>query len=56
MENRPGRMARITVRDVLDKVELWRTRYARDGGNGVADAELAQQRDQPPQPQPHHAK
>jgi heptosyltransferase I len=28
MENRPGRMARIAVRDVLDKVELWRTRYA----------------------------
>jgi heptosyltransferase I len=28
MENRPGRMSRITVRDVLDKVELWRSRYA----------------------------
>ncbi len=28
MENRPGRMRRISVRDVLDKVELWRTRYA----------------------------
>lgn len=28
MENRPGRMSRITVRDVLDKVERWRTRYA----------------------------
>ena len=28
MENRPDRMPRITVRDVLDKVELWRTRYA----------------------------
>ena len=28
MENRPGRMERITVRDVLDKVELWRSRYA----------------------------
>jgi heptosyltransferase I len=27
MENRPGRMGRIGVRDVLDKVELWRTRY-----------------------------
>jgi len=27
MENRPGRMGRISVRDVLDKVELWRTRY-----------------------------
>jgi heptosyltransferase I len=28
MENRPGRMPRISVRDVLDKVELWRARYA----------------------------
>ena len=28
MENRPGRMARITVRNVLDKVECWRTTYA----------------------------
>lgn len=28
MENRPGRMARITVRDVLDRVERWRTTYA----------------------------
>ena len=28
MENRPGRMARITVRDVLDKVERWRVAYA----------------------------
>jgi heptosyltransferase I len=28
MENRPGRMSRITVRDVLDKVERWRTTYA----------------------------
>lgn len=28
MENRPGRMPRITVRDVLDKVEHWRSRYA----------------------------
>ena len=31
MENRPGRMPRIAVRDVLDKVELWRTRYANVG-------------------------
>lgn len=29
MENRPGRMARIGVRDVLEKVEVWETRYAR---------------------------
>jgi heptosyltransferase I len=28
MENRPGRMARITVRDVLDRVERWRVAYA----------------------------
>ncbi|HJU72141.1 MAG TPA: glycosyltransferase family 9 protein [Gemmatimonadaceae bacterium] len=28
MESRPGRMTRITVRDVLDKVERWRTHYA----------------------------
>jgi heptosyltransferase I len=28
MENRPGRMQRITVRDVLDRVERWRTAYA----------------------------
>ena len=28
MENRPGRMPRIGVRDVLDKVERWRERYA----------------------------
>ena len=28
MENRPGRMSRITVRDVLDKVEYWRANYA----------------------------
>jgi heptosyltransferase I len=31
MENRPGRMPRIAVRDVLDKVELWRGRYATVG-------------------------
>ncbi len=28
MENRTGRMSRISVRDVLDKIELWRARYA----------------------------
>ena len=28
MENRPGRMSRITVRDVLDRVERWRAVYA----------------------------
>ena len=30
MENRPGRMPRITVRDVLERVERWRTAYAGD--------------------------
>jgi heptosyltransferase I len=35
MENRSGRMERISVRDVMDKVELWRTRYAGSGrGSG----------------------
>jgi heptosyltransferase I len=28
MENRPGRMSRITVRDVLDRVERWHATYA----------------------------
>ncbi|MEO6525280.1 MAG: glycosyltransferase family 9 protein [Gemmatimonadaceae bacterium] len=28
MENRPGRMTRITVRDVLERVERWRASYA----------------------------
>jgi heptosyltransferase I len=28
MENRPGRMDRIQVRDVLDRVERWKSRYA----------------------------
>jgi hypothetical protein len=28
MENRMNRMPRISVRDVLDKVEHWRTTYA----------------------------
>ena len=32
MENRPGRMARIQVRDVLDRVERWRQRYATSSG------------------------
>lgn len=27
METRPGRMEHITVRDVLDRVEIWRQRY-----------------------------
>ena len=29
MENRPGRMARITVSDVIEKIELWRRGYSR---------------------------
>jgi heptosyltransferase I len=29
MENRPNRMSRIAVSDVLDRVELWRRKYAR---------------------------
>lgn len=32
MENRPGRMRRIQVRDVLDRVERWRARYASSSG------------------------
>jgi heptosyltransferase I len=28
MENRPGRMRRIEVRHVLEKVEVWRERYS----------------------------
>ena len=28
MENRPGRMARISVQDVLDRVQRWKERYA----------------------------
>jgi len=32
MENRPDRMARITVRDVLDRVERWRSAYASSSG------------------------
>ena len=29
MENRPGRMRRIETRDVMERVQLWRQRYAR---------------------------
>lgn len=32
MQNRPGRMERISVRDVLDRVERWRSRYRDAGG------------------------
>jgi heptosyltransferase I len=34
MENRPGRMQRITVRDVLDRVERWRAVYASATSSG----------------------
>lgn len=36
MENRTGRMPRISVRDVLDRVERWRTDYA-DRGPSARD-------------------
>ena len=32
--NRPGRMARIELRDVLDRVERWRASYASSGPKG----------------------
>ena len=35
MENRPGRMERITVDDVLEKVRLWQSRYAPGGAPRV---------------------
>jgi heptosyltransferase I len=36
MENRTGRMQRITVRDVLDKVQLWRSEYAVSGRAAIS--------------------
>ena len=38
MENRPGRMPRIQVRDVLDRVERWRTSYGPNYGRGASSA------------------
>ena len=35
MENRLDRMRRIEVRDVMEKVELWRARYAGRGARGA---------------------
>ena len=35
MENRPGRRGRITVEQVLEKVERWRTHYAGAGLPGT---------------------
>jgi len=32
MENRPGRMSRISVRDVLDRVERWKSSYNASSG------------------------
>jgi len=31
MENRPGRMKRIQTQDVIEKVQVWRDRYASGG-------------------------
>jgi heptosyltransferase I len=36
MENRPGRMPRIAVRDVLDRVERWRALYGVDYGRAAS--------------------
>lgn len=36
MENRPGRMPRVTVRDVLDRVERWRSAYGVDYGRSIS--------------------
>lgn len=38
MENRPGRMPRIAVRDVLDRVERWRAEYAPRYGLGLVSS------------------
>ena len=38
MENRPGRMARITVRDVLDRVERWRADLRRPPSRAARSA------------------
>lgn len=49
MENRPGRMARISVADVLRRVDVWRASYAVGVGSGaevVRDAELSHELDQ----------
>ena len=36
MENRPGRMPRIAVRDVLDRVERWRSAYGTGYGRATS--------------------
>lgn len=36
MENRPGRMPRISVRDVLDRVERWRSAYGAGYGRATS--------------------
>lgn len=38
MENRPGRMPRISVRDVLDRVERWRSAYGVGYGRVASSA------------------
>jgi heptosyltransferase I len=41
MENRPDRVARVTVADVLEKVEIWRSRYQVEAGYGKVTSHLA---------------
>ncbi len=41
MDNRPGRMPRITVRDVLDRVERWRSTYGVSYGRGASSGPKA---------------
>jgi heptosyltransferase I len=41
-ETRTGRMSRIGVRDVLEKVELWRARYGERGRSLVTGRDVAQ--------------
>ena len=38
MENRPGRMSRISVRDVLDRVERWKSVYSASSGPSGSQA------------------
>ena len=50
MQNRPNRMPRITVRDVLEKIEIWKHRY-RDSGLGTRDSD-GERESPPPKPTP----
>jgi heptosyltransferase I len=47
-EWRPGRMSRISVRDVLDKVELWRSRYGISSDGRASTAAFPASRFPPP--------